>query len=199
MPKSYLDHDTGGAPARSATKMASHRIASRHETTPQSTGRGSSAAAHQILSRPTTKIQESYPFNSFFELMPEAHRLLIEAYNEVALIERTYREWFQKFKNGDFDVEGKDHSGRPKIYEDVELKELLEEDSSHTQKELALTLEVTQQAVSHRLKSLGMIHKQGNWFPYESKPRDVESRLLMNESLIAKTQKKRFLHLKVKR
>ena len=92
----------------------------------------------------------------------EAHRLLVEAYNKAALSERTCREWFQKFKNGDFDVEDKDRSGRPKIYEDAELEELLEEDSSQTQKELALTLEVTQQAVSHRLKSLGMIHKQGS-------------------------------------
>ncbi|GBP20943.1 Mariner Mos1 transposase [Eumeta japonica] len=45
---------------------------------------------------------------------------------------------------------------KPKIYEDAEL----EEDSFQTQKELALTLKVTQQTVSHRLKSLGMIHKQ---------------------------------------
>lgn len=104
----------------------------------------------------------------------EAHQLLVEAYGEGALSERTCREWFQKFKNGDFDVEDKDRSGRPKIYEDAELEELLEEDSSQTQKELALTLEVTQQAVSHRLKSLGMIHKQGNWVPYELKPRDIE-------------------------
>lgn len=91
----------------------------------------------------------------------EAHRLLVEAYNEAALSERTCREWFQKFKNGDFNVEDKDRSGRPKIYEDAELTELLEEDSSQTQKKLALTLEVTQQAVSRRLKSLGMIYKQG--------------------------------------
>ena len=84
----------------------------------------------------------------------EAHQLLVEAYGEGALSERTCREWFQKFKNGDFDVEDKDRSGRPKIYEDAELEELLEEDSSQTQKELALTLEVTQQAVSHRLKLL---------------------------------------------
>ncbi|GBP28400.1 hypothetical protein EVAR_102973_1 [Eumeta japonica] len=63
------------------------------------------------------------------------------------------------------------------IYEDAELEDLLEEDSSQTQKELALTVEVTQQAVSRRLKSLGMIHKQDNWVPYELKPRDVERRL----------------------
>ncbi|GBP36086.1 Mariner Mos1 transposase [Eumeta japonica] len=61
------------------------------------------------------------------------------------------------------------------------MEELLEEDSYQTQKELALTLEVTQQAVSHRLKSLGMIHKQDNWVPYELKPRDVECRLCMSE------------------
>ncbi|GBP65027.1 Mariner Mos1 transposase [Eumeta japonica] len=76
------------------------------------------------------------------------------------------------------------------MYEDAELKELLEEDSSQTQKELALTLEVTQQAVSHRLKSLGIIHKQGNWVPYELKPRDVEHRLCMNKMLLARHEKK---------
>ncbi|GBP54098.1 Mariner Mos1 transposase [Eumeta japonica] len=86
----------------------------------------------------------------------ETHRLLVEAYNEAALNEKTCSEWFQKFKNDGFDIENKDCSGRPKNYEDVEL----EEDSSQTQKELALTLEVTQQAVSHRLKLLGIIHEQ---------------------------------------
>ncbi|GBP20713.1 Mariner Mos1 transposase [Eumeta japonica] len=78
----------------------------------------------------------------FFNLkksVAEAHRLLVEAYNEAALSERTCREWFQKFKYDDFDIEDKDRSGRPKNYEDAEL----EEDSSQTQKELALTLEVT--------------------------------------------------------
>ncbi|GBP15798.1 Cohesin subunit SA-1 [Eumeta japonica] len=61
---------------------------------------------------------------------------------------------------GVFNEEDKDCSGRPKIYEDAELEELLEEDSCQTQKKLALTLEVTQQVVSHHLKSLGMIHKK---------------------------------------
>ena len=45
-----------------------------------------------------------------------------------------------KFKNGEFDVEDKERSGRPKVYEDAELEALLDEDSCQTQKELALTL-----------------------------------------------------------
>jgi len=65
----------------------------------------------------------------------EAHRLLVEAYNNAALVREV--EWFQK--NGEFDVEDKEHSGRPKVYEDAELEALLDEDSCQTQKELALT------------------------------------------------------------
>ena len=86
----------------------------------------------------------------------EAHRLFVEAYGE-----RSCREWFQKFKNGEFDIEDKECSGRSKMYEDAELEALLDEDSCQTQKELAL-LGVTQQTISYRLKSLGMIQKQGN-------------------------------------
>jgi len=51
----------------------------------------------------------------------EAHRLLVEAYGDAALSKRS-REWFQKFKNGEFDVKDKERSGRPKVYEDAKLE-----------------------------------------------------------------------------
>jgi len=35
-------------------------------------------------------------------------------------------------------------------------------------------LGVTQQAISVRLKTMGMIQKQGNWVPYELKPKDID-------------------------
>ena len=46
----------------------------------------------------------------------EAHRLLLEKYGEAALSERSCHEWFQKFKNGEFDSEDKERSGRPTVY-----------------------------------------------------------------------------------
>jgi len=86
----------------------------------------------------------------FFNLKKSAaHRLLIEAYSE-----RSCREWFQKFKNDEFDVEDKERNGKPKVYENAELEALLDEDSCQMQKEL--TLGVTQQTISYRLKSLGI-------------------------------------------
>ena len=35
----------------------------------------------------------------------EAHRMLSNTYGEAAISERMCRKWFQRFKNGDFDVE----------------------------------------------------------------------------------------------
>ena len=65
----------------------------------------------------------------------EAHRLLGETYGEAASSEGSCREWFQKFKNGEFDIEDKERSGRPKVYEDAELGALLGQDSCQTQEE----------------------------------------------------------------
>ena len=45
------------------------------------------------------------------------------------------------------------------MYEDAKLEALLDEDSCEMQKKLALTLEVTQQTISYRLKSLGFKSK----------------------------------------
>ncbi|KYM81653.1 Major facilitator superfamily domain-containing protein 6, partial [Atta colombica] len=67
-------------------------------------------------------------------------------------------------------------NGREKVFEDAELEALLEQDSWQNQEELARSWGVTQQAISKRLKAMGMIQKQENWVPYELKPRDVERR-----------------------
>ena len=38
----------------------------------------------------------------------------------------SFPEWFQKFENGEFDIEDKGRSGRPKVYEDAGLEALFE-------------------------------------------------------------------------
>ena len=81
-----------------------------------------------------------------------------------------------------------------KKFKDKELEALLEEDQSQTQEELAESLGVIQQAVSVRLRAMGMIQKQGNWVPYELKSRDVERRFFTCEQLIQRQQRKGFLH-----
>ena len=64
------------------------------------------------------------------------------------------------FKKGDFDVEDRHSDGREKVFKDAELEALLEQDSCQNQEELARSLGMTQQAISKRLKAMGMIQKQ---------------------------------------
>lgn len=124
----------------------------------------------------------------------EAHQILVETYGVHALSETTCRDWFRRFKNGDFDFNDAERPGAPKKFEDEELEAILDEDPCQTQEELAETLGVTQQTISYRLKQLGMIQKQGNWVPHELKPRDVERRFFTCEQLLQRQKRKGFLH-----
>ena len=91
----------------------------------------------------------------------EVHRILVETYGDNVLLDTTCRDWFRRFKNNDFKLEGKEHSGAPKKFEDKELEEILDEDRSQTLAKLRKTLQVDESTVSKRLKVLGMIQKQG--------------------------------------
>lgn len=53
----------------------------------------------------------------------EARRMLSNTYDETAVSERTCREWFQRFKNGDFHVNDWPNSQRKKVFEEAEPKE----------------------------------------------------------------------------
>jgi len=51
-------------------------------------------------------------------------------FDDTAPTDKSCREWFRHFKDGDFSVEDKSRSGQPKKFEDKELEALLEEDQS---------------------------------------------------------------------
>ena len=56
----------------------------------------------------------------------EAHRELQKVYGDAALSETTCRDWFRRYKDGDFNVNERPREGRPKTFEDAELEALSE-------------------------------------------------------------------------
>lgn len=124
----------------------------------------------------------------------DAHQSLCEVYGDDVLSASACKYWFRRFNGNDFDIKDKQRSGQPEAVTDAELEAILEEDPCQTQEQLAEIFGVTQQAISLRLKALGMVQKQGNWIPYELKPRDVERRLCMCEQMLQRQQRKGFLH-----
>ncbi|EGI63507.1 Mariner Mos1 transposase, partial [Acromyrmex echinatior] len=52
----------------------------------------------------------------------EAHRMLVEVYGDTAPTDKACREWFRRFKDGDFSVEDKPRSGQLKNLKTKNLK-----------------------------------------------------------------------------
>ncbi|GJQ87141.1 hypothetical protein Trydic_g23986 [Trypoxylus dichotomus] len=124
----------------------------------------------------------------------EAHRKLHHVYRDAALSETTCRDWFRRFKDGDFNVDDRPREGGPKTFEDVELEAMLDENSCQTQQELSSALGATHQATYKRLHMLGMIQKQGTWVPYDLKPRGVVRRFFACEQSLQRRRRKDFIH-----
>ena len=50
-----------------------------------------------------------------------AYRELQKVYRDAAPSETTCRDWFRRFKDGDFDVDDRPREGRPKIFKDADV------------------------------------------------------------------------------
>ncbi|UYV67308.1 hypothetical protein LAZ67_5000193 [Cordylochernes scorpioides] len=124
----------------------------------------------------------------------EAHRMLEEVYGDHAQSKSQCYRWSKKFQSGDFELDNEPRGKPPQKFEDAELQALLDEDSTQTQEKLAKQLQVSQGAVSLRLNSLGMTQKLSGWVPHELSERQQERRLVTCEGLLARHEKKSFLH-----
>ena len=58
----------------------------------------------------------------FKKTAAESHRMLLEAYGYNALSETTRRDWFRRFKAGDYDVEDKELPGHRKCFKTKNCK-----------------------------------------------------------------------------
>lgn len=110
------------------------------------------------------KVQVPAPKKSFlrklllhFFIMRETaydcHSKLFDVYGDQVPAEKTCKEWFKRFRSGNFDLNDENRSGRAKKFEDAELEAILKDKTKKSQKEIADMLGVTQQTISHRLKA----------------------------------------------
>ncbi|UYV71885.1 SETMAR [Cordylochernes scorpioides] len=124
----------------------------------------------------------------------EAHRFFEEVHGDNALSKSQCYRWFKKFQSGDFELDNEPRGKPHQKFEDAELQALLDDDSTQTQEKLAKQLQVSQGSVSLRLNSLRMTQKLSRWVPHELSERQQERRLVTCEVLLARHEKKSFLH-----
>ncbi|RWR98918.1 Histone-lysine N-methyltransferase SETMAR-like protein, partial [Dinothrombium tinctorium] len=85
----------------------------------------------------------------------KAARDICAVYGEDAIAERTARDWYAKFKNGNFDLKDAPRSGRPVEFDEKRLNQLLHENSRQTTRELAEKMECSHTTIEKHLHSMG--------------------------------------------
>ena len=118
---------------------------------------------------------------------------IYQAYGTGSVGLTTIKEWYAKFKKGEFNLEDQPRSGRPKEMEDEELLVLLEEDDGQSTRELAKRVNVNQSTVLRRLKALGKVQKATRWVPHALSSRNKDDRMNIAMAHLTRHRRKSFL------
>ena len=116
------------------------------------------------------------------------------SYGVQVLSERQCRNWFEKFKKGNFEVNNASGQGRKMTLDLDQLRSLLQENPRQSTNELAIILNVCQKTISNGLKKLEFVHKRGTWVPHELSEINKNQRISIARLLFQRNEIEPFLH-----
>ena len=99
----------------------------------------------------------------------QAAKMLRDVYGEEALEDRQCRNWFDKFRSGDFSLKDEQHSGRPNEVDDDQIKAIIESDRHVTVREIEEMLKIPKSTIDRHIQRLGLVNKLDIWIPHELK------------------------------
>ncbi|GFX30031.1 mariner Mos1 transposase [Trichonephila clavipes] len=85
-------------------------------------------------------------------------------------------------------------SGRSQKWKNEQLHELLDDDPTQTQQQLARALNMAQETISRRLQATGKINKLDKWVPHNLNERQMGNRKVSYEMLLQCHEKKIILY-----
>ena len=107
----------------------------------------------------------------------EAKNNICQSMGERAISKTNTNIWFNRFKNGDFEIDDLPRSGRPQIVNRDDVKHLIENNSKISTREIAEMLHCHHSTVSNVFKELGKIYKYGVPFPHSLSQNQLQLRI----------------------
>lgn len=89
----------------------------------------------------------------------EAYRNICAVYGPDSVTVRTAQRWFERFREGNFDLKSTPRSGRPSSFDEDRLNTLIHEDPRQTTRELAVKMGCNHATVVRHLQSMGKVQK----------------------------------------
>ena len=125
--------------------------------------------------------------------MSAAVRHICAALGEGAVTDRTCRDRFKRFREGDTSLGDYETSGRP-LQSDIErIKVLFEGDPRSTTRELSAILGCNQSTIDRHLYDIGKVTKLGIWLPHHLTSNNIQQTITMCNFLLSKRNRQRFL------
>ena len=78
-------------------------------------------------------------------------------YSEEALKDRQCRNWFQKFRSGDFSLKDEQRPGRPNEVDDDQIKVIIESDRHVTVREIEEMLKKSKSTIDRHIQRLELV------------------------------------------
>ncbi|XP_043258028.1 histone-lysine N-methyltransferase SETMAR-like [Colletes gigas] len=114
-------------------------------------------------------------------------------YGGDAVSDRTVREWFAKFKDGDFNLEDRPRSGRPSTVDDDQIKVLISNHHRITTREMAECLKVSNSTIHAHLVRLGFVSRLDVWVPHKLTEKNLMDRVSTCDLLFKRHENDPFL------
>ena len=123
----------------------------------------------------------------------QAHKKLCAVYGNEALKERQCRNWFVRFRSGDFSLKNAQRSGRPIEVDETHIKATIDSDRHSTTRDIAEKLNVSHTCIEKKLKMLGYVKKLDLWLPHQLKEIHLTQRISICDSLLKRNEFDPFL------
>ena len=122
-----------------------------------------------------------------------AARNICAALGDDAVADRTCRDWFKRFREGDISLEDRPRPGRPMESDIERLKVLIEDNPRLTTCELSTMLDCNQSTIDRHLHEMGKVNKLGTWVPHQLTSDNIQQRISICHFLLSKPNRHRFL------
>lgn len=123
----------------------------------------------------------------------ETCRNVNKVWGEGTVNESTVQRWFQKFRNGNFNLKDQKGRGRHGNVNNDELKEIIETDPRKSTREVAKELAVDHTTILRHLKEIGKVKKLDKWIPHQLNQNQKNRRYEICSSLLRRNESDPFL------
>ncbi|KAH9501546.1 hypothetical protein DERF_012385 [Dermatophagoides farinae] len=124
----------------------------------------------------------------------ETKNKICSVYGDDAIAQRTVGRWFNRFKEGKFNLEDEERSGRPGSADDEKIKALLYENPRFSTRELGLFLGLSRSTVHEHLVKCGFTNRNDYWVPKNPNKTCLNERLEICQELLKRHKTEPFLH-----